>query len=124
MANKSNLQLIKLCQHLIMLLRDDKGALLTQRYKKAQMLEDILIAMDIKLNIPKPRHVHKKAIAIIWCDDDIKEVRSDLNDKQISEVLDYLERNHEANSGINWEVINIVCGMLYPEKTKMIEKNK
>lgn len=56
-----------------------------------------------------------------WHVDDIREQRPDLTDDQCREVLHNLERNHDANLGINWEVIDSVAGMLYPEPENLAE---
>lgn len=56
-----------------------------------------------------------KEIAIYWHIEDIQERRPDLTDEQASAVLQRLKKNHDANIGINWEVIDIVADILFPE---------
>ena len=53
-------------------------------------------------------------IAIYWHIEDIQSIRSDLTDEQAYIVLQHLKENHDANLGINWEVIEIVADILYP----------
>lgn len=53
-------------------------------------------------------------IAIIWDIEDVKEVRSDMNDVQAMEVLRRLKDKHDASIGINWDVIECVAEILYP----------
>lgn len=53
-------------------------------------------------------------IEISWGVSDIQEVRPDLSKKKCREVLDYLDSKHDANQGINWEVIEIVADELFP----------
>jgi len=55
-----------------------------------------------------------KEIALYWHIEDIQSIRSDLTDKQAYIVLQHLKENHDANLGINWEVIEIVADILYP----------
>ncbi|CAN5425590.1 hypothetical protein BH10PSE19_BH10PSE19_04650 [soil metagenome] len=55
-----------------------------------------------------------KEITITWTSEDIKEVRPDLSDVQASKVLQYVDRKHDDNVGINWEVIEIVADDLFP----------
>ncbi len=50
-----------------------------------------------------------------WSTQDIQDERPDLTDEQAREVLEMLDRRHDANIGINWEVIRIVAGMLFDE---------
>ncbi len=54
-----------------------------------------------------------KQISITWDIDDILSVRPHLSPHQASQVLDFLEENHDASVGINWEVIEVVSDMLF-----------
>ena len=56
-----------------------------------------------------------KEIAIIWHIEDVQSIRPDLTDEQASFVLKHLKNNHDANIGINWETIEIVADILFPE---------
>jgi hypothetical protein len=56
-----------------------------------------------------------KQISIKWHIDDVLSIRPDLTKSQASEVLEKLKENHDANIGINWEVIEIVSEMLFPK---------
>lgn len=56
-----------------------------------------------------------------WHINDIREQRPDLTDDQCREVLRNLEENHDANIGINWDVIDIAAGILYPEPKNLAE---
>ena len=54
----------------------------------------------------------EKVIYSKWCIEDVHECRrreidneSDLTDKQATEILDNINKYHDANVGINWEVI-------------------
>lgn len=51
----------------------------------------------------------KKRIAIIWGEDDVRSVASDLEveltDDQVEHLLARLEKDHDANIGITWDVI-------------------
>jgi hypothetical protein len=55
-----------------------------------------------------------KQIAIIWSIQDVQEQRPDLTDEQASDVLQAMKTRHDANFGINWNVIDTVSEMLYP----------
>lgn len=50
-----------------------------------------------------------------WHIDDVREVRPDLTDDQCRKVLQAVKRNHDANIGINWDVLTIWARQLYPE---------
>ncbi len=56
-----------------------------------------------------------KEIALFWHIEDVQDRRPDLTDEQASAVLQHLKRKHDANIGINWEVIDIVADILFPE---------
>ena len=56
-----------------------------------------------------------KEIAIFWHIKDVQSVRPDLTDEQASRVLKSLKKNHDANEGINWEIIKVVADILFPE---------
>lgn len=58
-----------------------------------------------------------KEITIIWHIADVQSIRPDLADEQASIVLQHLKKNHDANIGINWETIEIVAAILFPEVT-------
>ena len=53
-------------------------------------------------------------ISIRWHIDDILSMRPDLTDDQARQVLSYLKRGHDANIGINWDVIEIVADNEFP----------
>lgn len=54
-------------------------------------------------------------ISIIWCLEDVQAERPDLTDEQASHVLEELKENHDATIGINWDTIQCVANMLYPQ---------
>jgi hypothetical protein len=56
-----------------------------------------------------------KRISITWCIDDILSVRPHFTRWQASKVLDYLKRNHDANCGVNWDAIEAVSDILFPD---------
>jgi hypothetical protein len=67
--------------------------------------------------------VHKylaqsQQIAIVWSTEDVKEVRPDLTDAQAWEVLQLVERSHDANFGICWETLDYAAHTLYGDPTK------
>ena len=60
----------------------------------------------------------RREIAIIWCIDDVKEVRPDLNEDQCWQVLQHAKRHYDATVGISWEVLDIVAGILFGDAAK------
>jgi hypothetical protein len=44
-------------------------------------------------------------ITIVWGIDDVRSIAEDLTDDQCREVLQMAKNNHDANVGINWEVL-------------------
>jgi hypothetical protein len=56
------------------------------------------------------------SIAIVWHIDDVLGVRPDLSREQAFEVLKQAKRYHDANVGINWEVLSATAEVLFGEK--------
>ena len=56
-----------------------------------------------------------KQIAIVWSIEDVKSVRKDLSDEQAIKVLKFVENNHDANIGVNWDVLEGAASELYPK---------
>ena len=56
------------------------------------------------------------SIAIVWHIDDVLGVRPDLSREQAFEVLKQAKKHHDANVGINWEVLSTHAEMLYAER--------
>ncbi len=57
----------------------------------------------------------------LWQVEDVRDQRPDLTDDQCREVLHQIERGHDATIGINWDVIDAVADMLYPEPDDLLE---
>lgn len=49
-----------------------------------------------------------------WHIEDVQDVRPDLDDDQCVEVLGVIADNHDANDGINWDVIEYTADRLFP----------
>lgn len=54
-------------------------------------------------------------LQIIWVTDDVLSQRPDLTKDQAREVLRAMERNHDANIGVNWDVIDVTASILFPK---------
>ena len=54
-------------------------------------------------------------IAIIWSTEDVKMQCEWLDDDQAYEVLHYLDHNHDACFGVNWDTIQFAAERLFPE---------
>lgn len=55
-------------------------------------------------------------ISIVWSIEDVLDVRPLLSKEQASVILQHLKKNHDANIGINWDVIEIVSDDLFPSE--------
>ena len=55
-------------------------------------------------------------ISIVWSVDDVKEQCSWLTDEQAKDVLHNLKHKHDANIGINWDVIDVTANILWGER--------
>ena len=56
------------------------------------------------------------SIAIIWCVDDVKNIRTDLSDDECMEVLSYQDRKHDASMGVSWDTLEWCANYLFPPK--------
>jgi hypothetical protein len=54
-----------------------------------------------------------RSISIIWSIEDVQSLRDDLSDDQAREVLEYIEDSHNAEIGINWDVIDYTIKHLF-----------
>lgn len=58
----------------------------------------------------------KNSISIQWSIDDVRSCNerwSKLTDNECRDVLESVERNFDANNGINWDVIDITAEILF-----------
>lgn len=55
-------------------------------------------------------------VAIPWSIEDIKKDRPDLTDEECLNVLFVIKEKHDANIGINWEVLEYYADTIYPIK--------
>jgi hypothetical protein len=55
----------------------------------------------------------KTEITITWSIDDVLSVRPNLTKEQASDLLMILKKNHDANIGINWNVIENAADWLF-----------
>ena len=56
-----------------------------------------------------------RQIAIIWDIYDVQSLRPDLDDNEAMQVLSAVDDKHDANIGINWDVIQFWADDLYPQ---------
>lgn len=55
-------------------------------------------------------------IAVVWSAEDVKEECKWLTDEQALDVLHAVEHRHDANIGINWDVIRWTADWMYPKE--------
>jgi hypothetical protein len=54
-----------------------------------------------------------RAIAILWFKEDVQTIRPDLTPDQCWEVLQHVERHHDAELGINWQSLTESAELLF-----------
>jgi hypothetical protein len=57
----------------------------------------------------------ERQIAIIWDVEDVQMLRPDLDDYQAMTVLDAVQNGHDANIGVNWDLIQFWIDNIYPQ---------
>ena len=112
-ANQHNLR----AQHAII---DKEGAVVVDM---AAMSEEVArsIVHTHNLRLEQLFEAAEKAnqphqIAIIWQVEDVQSVREHITDEQAAEILDMVEAKHDANMGVNWEMLEFWADELYPKE--------
>lgn len=54
-----------------------------------------------------------RKICILWNDADVHCIASKLTEQQVSDVLEYVDNNHDADIGINWGVLKEAVSKLF-----------
>jgi hypothetical protein len=83
-------------------------------YLRGKFVEDCFYWLP-KLIAAYKRFDPETQIGIIWCIKDVQDINNGLTDEQAVEVLDYIERKHDANYGISWDTISFAIEDLYPD---------
>jgi hypothetical protein len=65
-----------------------------------------------------------KQIAAIWCIEDVQKVRPDLSDEQAWEVLQEVDRKHDASLGISWTTLQCVAEDLFGDAPESNEHRR
>jgi hypothetical protein len=79
--------------------------------------------MTSQPTLPNDINVHelleqRREVAIIWCIEDVQELRPDLDDDQSWQVLQRCQRVHDCNHGFTWDLIQYVADDLFPATEK------
>ncbi len=65
----------------------------------------------------------RRQIALIWTVEDVQQVRPDLTDEQAWEVLQKVDRRHDAELGVNWLTLEITAeGLFGPARDADVEE--
>ena len=66
------------------------------------------------------------SISIVWCDDDVRQQMSDMNERddtdieltpeEISDVLSLMESEHDASMGLSWDTIEYHIDTILSER--------
>lgn len=59
--------------------------------------------------------IRRKKITVTWCITDVKQLRPDLSDQECAEVLGEVLASYDARLGINWDGIEHIANILFPE---------
>ena len=90
------------------LIRDPEG----DHFEEAQAA--LTEAREAQKPAPSPM---PDQIAVSWHIDDVREVRPDLTDDQCREVLAQAKHRHDAEIGINWDVLDAHADYLFPPQS-------
>lgn len=67
-------------------------------------LANIQEAEAADIDIPRGRDADQE-ISIVWSIEDVQSIRPDLTEDQAWEVLQAVEHDHDANIGVNWNML-------------------
>ena len=67
-------------------------------------------------------YLEGECIAMLWTVEDIHGLRPDLTDEQAMNVLITTSENHDANVGVNWDVLHHWATDLYGKEIELEEK--
>ena len=67
-------------------------------------------------------YLEGECIAMLWTVEDIHGLRPDLTDEQAMNVLITASENHDANDGVNWDVLHHWATDLYGKEIELEEK--
>ncbi len=62
-----------------------------------------------------PNFDPNKQIALIWSTEDVLSVRPHLTEQQAMDVLEEVQRRHDATLGVTWDTLCYCADILYPE---------
>ena len=79
--------------------------------------------MSFADNFNKVMEMKKRGMKTImyveWSAEDILEVNPDLTIEEVEEVLNILDRKHDAEVGVNWDVITVVADEVIDKREKV-----
>lgn len=78
---------------------------------KSMRIRDHLVDM-LKVH---PNCMDDIALYSVWHDDDIRESRQDLTDEEVAAVCSAIISNHNAEVGVNWDVIKTTIDEMFPQ---------
>ncbi|EAA1242937.1 DUF1380 family protein [Enterobacter hormaechei] len=55
-------------------------------------------------------------LMVMWHKEDVSQVRPDLTDEQCVQVMRKIKDCHDANVGVNWDVISDTAETLFPKE--------
>ena len=64
------------------------------------------------------------SVAIIWEIEDVKNIRPDLNDDELLEALNFLDKKHDEELGISWDTLKYHADYLYPKQEEKLCQKK
>jgi hypothetical protein len=83
---------------------------MTRRYIRIDTTKPFDITQELRELLAKSGW-----IASLWHTADVQELRPDLTSEQSLEVLEQCMRKHDAEIGINWDVIRCHADDLFPK---------
>jgi hypothetical protein len=99
-----------LCNDVIAQLIEDGHTDLAQKFSK-EVVVPIVTREELTL---EEQHQSYGEIAILWSIADVRQQCPALNPQQAWKVLQHVQENHDANFGVNREVIDFAVDELYP----------
>lgn len=93
-------------------------------FAQAFAVEEVADQLEVTAEILDDPKENKDSILIEWWIDDVHQVAEEmeitLSDDDAREILKAIDRSHDANLGVNWEIIEIYINYHLEDKKKNV----
>lgn len=93
-------------------------------FAQAFAVEEVADQLEVTPEILDDPEEKDNSISIVWWIEDVHQVAEQMkvtiSDEDAREILKIIDRSHDANFGVNWEIIEIFINFYLEEKEKNV----